>query len=289
MSVLVLAVMLLLPIRAGGERTDGPHLWLVLNLTIAVVLVLYVLLSLGVQLAGVDADAPELAQHLAAHPEQQRLLTRWLERARWARFVGGFAGVVACVLATNFRGSLLLFGTAGIYLGAMIAELHHARRPAGPRAARLEVRRVSDYLTTRDLRWMVGVAVVAAALGFLGAWDADTRTAMWWGLAVLAVLALTRLMQQRVASRARPAVSPELTRADDLARELAIGRGLARPATYLGLAMLAEATDSLTSLLGDLATFLGTVCWFTAAVLWWQNRRLGLDFLKENASGPVIA
>lgn len=289
LSVFVLAVMLLLPIRAGGERTDGPHLWLVLNLTVAVVLVFYVLLSLGVQLAGVDADAPELAQHLAAHPEQQRLLTRWLERARWARFVGGFAGLVACLLATNFQGSLLLFGAGGIYLGAMIAELHHARRPAGPRVARIEVRRVGDYLTTRDLRWMVGVGIVAAVLGFLGLWDGDTRSASWWALAALAALGLTRLMQERVVTRARPAVSPELTCADDLARELAIGRGLARPATYLGLAMLAEATDSLTPLLGDLASFLGTVCWFTAAVLWWQNRRLGLDFLKEGVRGPVIA
>ena len=288
LGVLLLAFVLLVPVRAGDHR-DDTQLWLWLNLPIAVAVLVYVLAGVGAQFSGVDTDVPELARHLAAHPEQQRLLTRWLARARWARFVGGVAGLVACGLATNLRGNLLLFGTAGIFVGAVLAELHHVRRPHGPRTARLEVRTVGDYLLTSDARWMVGVAIAAAATASLGAFDGDTRGATWWAFAALGVLGLTRLVQQRVASRARPAVSPELTRADDLARELAIGRGLARPATYVGLALLSEAADSLQPLLGSAASVLTSACWLTAFVRWWQNRRLGLDFLKQRTQEPVIA
>jgi hypothetical protein len=288
LGTLLLAFALLVPVRAG-DNDDNTQLWLWLNLPIAAAVLVYVLANIGMQFAGVDADAPQLARHLAAHPEQQRLLTRWLERARWARFVGGFAGLVAWVLATNLRGSVLLFGTAGIFVGAVLAELHHVRRPAGPRTARLEVRTIGDYLLTSDARWMIGVGIAALVATIVGALDDGTRAASWWALAALGVLGLTRLVQQRVASRARPAVSPELTRADDLARELAIGRGLARPATYVGLALISEAADSLQPLLGGAASLLTIACWLTAFVRWWQNRRLGLDFLMQVPRAPVVS
>jgi hypothetical protein len=84
-------------------------------------------------------------------------------------------------------------------------------------------------------------------------------------------------------------VSPELTRADDLARELAIGRGLARPATYLGLAILSKAAERMEPMIGGAAPLLAFAFWLTALSLWWQNRRLGLDFLKQRPIEPVIA
>lgn len=289
LGIVVLAVLTLLPVRVGGDDAGYPRVWLVLNLTILVVVLFYVLFSIGVQFSGVDAEAPVLANLLAAHPEQRRLLTRWLERARWARFVGGFAGVVACALATRFQGGLLLFGTAGIFLGAVAAELHHVRRPSGPRTARLEVRTVREYLLPNDEHWMIGVAALATASGIAGVWRDDTRAATWWAVAALVVLGVTRVMQVRVASRARPAVSPELTRADDLARELAIGRGLARPATYLGLAILSKAMHHFEPIIGVTAYLLALALWYTAFVRWWQNRRLGLDFLMQVPRGPVVS
>lgn len=288
LAVVVLAAFFVVPVARGGE-TSSSYVWLALTATIAIVLVVYVLLSLLVQFAGVDADAPVLAQLLAAHPDQRRLLTRWLERARWARFVGGFCGVLTWLLATNAQGGLLLYGTAGIFLGAVAAELHHVRRPSGPRTARLEVRTVREYLLERDERWMIGVAAVAAVCGLAGVWRTDTRAATWWAAAALGVLAVTRVMQQRVASRARPAVSPELTRADDLARELAIGRGLARPATYLGLAILSKSAERLEPMIGGVAVALAFGFWVTALVRWWQNRRLGLDFLMQVPHAPVVS
>ncbi len=286
----MLAVAAIIPVRTNdGNGLSSTDAWLVVTLAVLLTILFYVLLSLGLQLAGMDGEAPRIAQHLAADPDQQRLLQRWLERARWARFVGGFAGVITWVLGTQTNGDVLVLGTGGIATGAVLAELHHIRRTSGPRTARIEVRSVTDYLTRRDARRMIGVAVVAGGAAITGAWDGDTRAAMWWGLGALLALGVTRLAQQRVATRARPAVSDKLTRADDLARELAIGRGLARPATFFALALVARACFALESTIGDLAQVLGVAAWLCAFVLWWQNRRLGLDFLMSGTRDPVIA
>jgi len=279
-----------IPIRmSDGSSTSGKDLWLALNLAILFTVAFYVLLSLGLQFAGVDDGAPKVARGLATEPEQQRLLQRWLERARWARFVGGFAGVVAWFLGTQLNGDVLVLGTGGIAAGAVLAELHHVRRPAGPRAARLEIRSVSDYLTRTDARRMIAVAAAACIAVLVGVWNADTRTATWWGIGALVALGIGHFAQQRVATRSRPAVSPILTRADDLARELAIGRGLARPFTFFALALVARACFALEPTIGGLAQVLGVGAWLIAFVLWWQNRRLGLDFMMTGQRGPLIA
>jgi len=252
-------------------------------------LALVVLVLLLRQLAGVDRDAPGIAAALAAEPEQRRLLTRWLLRARWARWVGGFCGVLAWLLATNARADVLLFGTAGIAFGAVAAELHHLRRARGPRTARLEVRTVRDYLMPYDARQMIRVAVVAVALAVAAAWSSHTRNATWWAIAAIVVLGLCRLAQWRVATRARPALSPSLTRADDLVRELAIGRGLARPATFLALALIARAGFAMRPSVDVLGTLIGVVAWCYAYTLWWHNRRLGLDFMIDEPRQPILS
>jgi hypothetical protein len=248
----------------------------------------FVGLSLVLRLAGVDSDAPAIAQHLAADPQQQRLLQRWLERARWARFVGGLAGLLVWLLATMANGDVLMFGTGGIAIGAVLAEMHHIRRANGPRSARIQARQVSDYLLDRDARWMIGVGTVALITATIGVWSPDTRASTWWGLGACAALGLSRVAQQRVATRARPAVSQNLTRADDLARELAIGRGLARPSTIFALALVARSCFELEPMIGAAAPTLGVAAWITAFVLWWQNRRLGLDYLTSGQREPVL-
>jgi hypothetical protein len=92
-----------------------------------------------------------------------------------------------------------------------------------------------------------------------------------------------------VATRARPALSPTLTRADDLVRELAICRGLARPATFLALALLARAAFALRPTLGLAGSLLGFAAWCYAFTLWWHNRRLGLDFLRDEMRRPILS
>ncbi len=205
----------------------------------------------------------------------------------WARFVGGFAGVIAWIFGTQARGDLLVLGCGGIAAGAFIAELHHLRRPSGPRTARLDRRTVGDYLMIADARRMAGVVAVAGVLAIVGLLKSRGHVVAW-GIAAAVVIGLAHLGQRRVAGRARPAVSEKLTAADDLVRELAIGRGLARPATYLGLAMVANAAYALQPT-GNGWGAIGFVARGYALYLWWHNRRLGLDFLLTSARQPLLA
>lgn len=288
-AAVMLVAAFILPVRAGDDGRSSTSPWLVVLLAVLFTLAFFVVLSLGLQLAGVDGDARTIARHLAKDPDQQRLLRRWLERARWARFVGGFGGLIVWVLGTQTHGDLLVLGTGGIAAGAALAELHHIRRASGPRTARIEVRTVRDYLLRRDALSMIFVAIAALVVGIGAAWDSATRAASWWAAGSLAALGVARLAQQRVATRARPAVSDKLTAADDLVRELAIGRGLARPFTFFALALLARACFALEPTIGDAAQVLGAIGWLCALVLWWRNRRLGLDFMKSGQRSPVLA
>jgi hypothetical protein len=253
------------------------------------VLVLVFFFNTTLQLAGFDGEASEIAEHLATDPDQRRLLARWLGRARWARLVGGFSGCLIWILGTQMQGDLLLLGTGGIAAGATLAELHHIRPRKGPRSARLDVRSVGDYMMRQDARRMIGVGLVACAVAVVGVVASDARAAMWWGLAAATALGAARLAQERVATRPRPAVSDKLTRADDLARELAIGRGLARPATFFALALVARGFYSMAPAIDELAGLLGGAAWVYALYLWWHNRRLGLDFLLTEAREPVLS
>jgi hypothetical protein len=276
---------LLIVARSGGDSSARSATQVVL-LVVLGTLVALVVLGFGLQLAGFDSEAEDIARGLTTDPEQQRLLERWLTRARWARLVGGFSGVLASALAVNGQRDILLFGTGGIAVGAMFAEFHHVRRRRGPRTARLDVRRVDDYLLASDRNRMIGVAVAALAVGTLAL--ALRPAAVWWALAALVVLGLARLMQQRVAGRPRPAVAQKLLRADDLARELAIGRGLARPMTYFALTLIARAGYSMMTNSHTVGRTIGVVAWLYALYLWWNNRRLGLGFVVDEPRGAAL-
>jgi hypothetical protein len=286
-----IAVVVTLGALLFTARTNGTDRWTagrIVAVALFGALAVFVLVVLLRHLAGIDNEATDIGAGLATDPEQQRLLARWLQRARWARWVGGFCGLLAWMLATNGKGDVLAFGTAGIALGAVAAELHHLRRACGPRTARLDVRTIDDYLPRFDAHQMLGVAIATSVVGLTGVWSADTRTAAWWAIAAVAVLGLCRLAQRRVATRARPALSPSLTRADDLVRELAISRGLGRPATYLAVAFLARALFALRPTLGGYGAFLGVLAWCYAVNIWWHNRRLGLDVMVDEHRQPIL-
>lgn len=283
--LLGVGVPVLVAVPSGNSRDA----WTLVGIVLLIGAGSVALLGVGLRLAGFDADATAIAQGLAARDDQRRLLERWLVRARWARFVGGTSGVIVFVLGTNGRGDVLLLGSGGIAIGAALAEVHHVRRHRGPRTARLDVRTVGDYLLATDARWMIAVAAAGAATAVAGAVHASTRGACWWGGAALVVIVLARLIQQRVADRPRPAIPESLVHADDLARELAIGRGLARPATYVGLAMVAHGCRALQPELHGMASLAATIATIFAFVRWWQNRRLGLDFVIDTPRPPVVA
>ena len=285
-------VLIILPVafvaRASDTRDGGTTAVAVAGMALLVVALVVVLVQLGRMLAGNDPDVARLAEGLAPDPDQQRLLSRWMLRARRARNIGGLCGLVVWMLGTSAKGDLLLCGVGGIALGAMFAELHSARPPRGPRMATLDVRRVGHYLDDRDRNRMVGVASAAAVLCVTAVAIDGLGTSLWCGGAALGILGAAHVVQRRVASRPRSAIGASLRHADDLARELAIGRGLARPATYFGLALLARGAFTLGPDAGDLGTFVGVAAWIYALGLWWSNRRLGLDFLLQRPE-PVPA
>ncbi|MDH4366387.1 MAG: hypothetical protein OEY70_20080, partial [Acidimicrobiia bacterium] len=166
------------------------------------------------------------------------------------------------------------------------AELHHWRRPdgGGARAADLTRRRLSDY-TAPGEQWLLGAvatgAVVLAASDLAGvpARTTDRGPGWPWAGAALGVVAVVAAMQWRIVSRRRPALPPELRRADDLARRLAVSRGMAQPGLALALTLLAEALTRLG--LGLVAA----ICWLLAVGVWLGTRRLGLDKLL---SAPAL-
>ena len=91
----------------------------------------------------------------------------------------------------------------------------------------------ADWRQTRIVATILATGVLVAAI-----LRADIRTAAWYAGATLVALVLVRAVQHRVATRPRSALGDSLTAADDLARELAIGRGLAQPVTYAGVSLL---------------------------------------------------
>ena len=284
--LMVLPIVMLVRVSDDGSANISVGAYLMLAIVLLVVAI--TLVQVARMFAGVDPEVPQLAQHLASDPDQQRLLTRWMLRARRARNIGGICGILVWVLGTSIQGDLLLCGVGGIALGAMLAELHVVRRQPGPRTATLDVRALGDYLTDRDRNRMLGVAAAALVLATTGIAVDGNGVALWSGTAALIVLGAAHLVQRRVASRPRPAIGESLRHADDLARELAIGRGLAQPATYFGLALLARGAFALRPELGDGLALVGVAAWICALVLWWSNRRLGLDFLLETRQ-PALA
>lgn len=258
----------------------------IVSIVVAVTIALIAGLNLLLNIAGVDPQASEIAGRLAVDPDQQRLLTRWLERARWARFLGGLCGLLAWFLGTQAHGNLFAWGFGGIAAGALAAELHHFRRAPGPRTARLEVRSVRNYLWPFAAWHMVGAAAGGGVIATVGL-VVDDRVAVACGAGAVAAIGIGHLAQRRVAHRPRPAIPDTLRAADDLARELAIDRNIAWPCTYFALSLAAAG-----ALHGDQPTaiaILGIVAQFYAIGLWWRNRRLGLDFLLHATREPVLA
>ena len=287
-AILLMVLPAVMLVRVSDDGSSGVGLGTYVVLALVLIVVAVTLVQIARMFAGVDPEVPLLAEHLAPDRDQQRLLTRWMLRARRARNIGGICGVIVWVFGTSVQGDLLLCGVGGIALGAMLAELHVVRRQKGPRTATLDVRSVGDYLSDQDRNRMLAVGGTALALTATASAVDGFGVAVWSGLAALVVLGAAHLVQRRVASRPAPAIAASLRHADDLARRLAIGRGLAQPATYFGLALVARGAFALRPEVGDIAVLLGVAAWICALVLWWSNRRLGLDFLLDRRE-PALA
>ncbi len=290
-GVVLAAVLMVVAALVSGPLGIGAR-WLgglgVLLAVVVIAIALNSLYGLVMMLAGVDPDARLIASSLVPGAAEQQLLTRWLVRTRWARNVGGWAGVAWWMFGTSGQGDLMLYGVGGLSLGSMAAQLHHVRTQPGPRTASLDDRSIASFVVSKRLSRMAAVVVGAALLVGLGIAASVWRSAAF-GAGAAGIIGLTYLVQWRVARRPRPALSVDIERADNLARALAIDRGLAQPSVYFGLALLAHGFVLLRDPLGGVSIAVSVVLWMLAMGLWLENRRLGLDWLIPRSSTPVAS
>jgi hypothetical protein len=280
-AAVIAVAMVTLLVRGGDDVAGASSILGPVLIAVLVLLALGALVGAGAMFAGVDPDARLIASRLTTGSEPRRLLARWLRRTRWARNVGGASGIAWWIFGTSAQGDLLVHAIVGIALGSMASQLHHVRPGTGPRTASLARRTVADYLPVTLARQMIVVASAAVLVAVVGLVTDGGIGAVPWAVAAMVVIGAAHLVQRRVASRSRPALPDPLERADDLARELAIGRGLAQPAVYCALALLAHGSGRLVPAVGGIATAVSVLAWLSALVLWWRNRGLGLDHLVD--------
>lgn len=261
--------------RSPGQTTAGELVLFGLVLAISGL----GLFSLGLSLAGHDPAAERVAGELATDPAARLLLTRWLARTRWRRWLGGLLGAVTGLLVLGSGAGMASLALAGLMIGSCSAELHHLRgnRRSGPRTAGLTQRRLGDYTVRRE---QMGLGIVAAGslVALVAGLVAAEPTGVRWAALGLLTLAATLALQWRIAVRRRPALPAELHEADDLARHLAVSRGVARPGLALGSAFLAQAVGALG------VSSLAAVIWVVAVGLFWWGRGLGIDRLATRST-----
>ncbi len=281
------ALTTLLATSTSAAGNGGSNIVGLLILAGLVGLVTYALASL---LLFEDREATALASRLAAEPDSLALIDRWLQRTRFARNLGGLAGLVLWV-STWTNGvngaTMIAFGMGGVLVGAIVSELHRTRPMTGARTASLAPRALSSYLVVRDQRRAAVLVVVWIALGGVAIGNGAQTGILALAALAIATLGAVRALQWRVATRPRPALPDRLLRADDLVRELAVTRSLAQPSNIFALALLVPAFKMLgTADPTSGADFLQAIA-FVLAVWWWaKNKRLGLDWLLDR---PALA
>ncbi len=256
-------------------------------ITFAVAAVGSALFALTTYLVGYDPEADQIAGRLSSDPAARLLLSRWLLRCRWRRWLGGMLGFVfgVCLLDNALHLSRpVICGLAGLAAGSWSAELHHLARVRDrlPRTAELVPRRMAAYTVRSEQTAVMLLGAAAAALTATSAF-LHRPAGTWWAGGALASTVLIIAFQYRIVSRRRPGLPPELHQADDLLRRLATSRAVARPGLALGLALLAQAAGALHAHPVSLA------CWLAAVAVFWHNRRLGLGLGLGQADNPARA
>lgn len=247
----------------------------------------------------------QLVADVPATPATVALLERWRDRAhRWRQVVAVPAVVGSIVGNLVLRQSVdvgvgahpawadpLLTGLVGAFLGAIAAEAHHLRtRSSGPRTVDLTPRDVRAYLPHPDRRRLValGIAAAVATLGALVLVDGHVPTL---GLLALALAVVVPVTQHGIVTRARPALAPDLRRADDAVRRLAVrsvdeaGAGAMILLVAWQLAPVYTAVDAPTGV--ETAMGVAQLASLVLAVVWWRRshpRRLLPDVAA--ALGP---
>lgn len=232
--------------------------------------------------------AERIAAATTTTPAGRALVERFVGRSRRFRTVGGIVGIAVSLVVVSIRTDStdvtigFLPALAGAVIGSIVAESFRIRRTRGPRSASLEPRADSDYGDeVADRREMIvgGAWLLATGMGIL---QVDATT-LGLGLIVAAITAVRRWAQRRIALRGRPALDPDLSRADDEVRRMAVRHGIARPSVTLMTLLVAGQTAALqvhhpeASGMRNLLGIVSLVLTGTALVWWWTNRNFGFS------------
>jgi hypothetical protein len=249
-----------------------------------------------------------LVAGVVATPATVALLTRWRDRAARWRTAAALPVVLATIGASvAIRQQVnvgigdhpawsdpLLMGLLSVFVGAILAELHHLRpRRAGVRAAHLAPREVGDHLPPRARIRSVALAVSALVASTLAVTVGGQRVPLL-GLLALLVAGLVPVVQRGIVGRGRPAVAASLLAADDAVRRLAVrsvdeaGAGVVLLLTAWQLAPTytvasVAAPVTVVMIVAQLAS-LGV------AIVWWRRsdpRRLLPDVPRALGAGAV--
>ncbi len=262
-------ILILIPIVVVGPATESAR---ITTLVLALAGLAFLFL-LAVNLSGRDPDAEARALVVAPDPLSAALFARWMRRSRHFRFVGGLAGgIMGLAFADGSLMPVLIGILAGIAVGGAAAEIHSVgRRESAPQSADMSVRHLRDYVTRTDsvaLAAVAGAAVVmiaGAVLGLVGG-----NGIVWASATALLAVGGAASMQWAVSVRRRPALSPDLRRADDLMRRLAATQGFTRPAIAFALMMLSQ---GLATLGNSIAVTVAVLILWTLALAWYVASR----------------
>lgn len=184
-------------------------------------------------------------------------------------------------------------GLVGSLGGTIAAEAFRLRRhPVGPRTASLRPR--DDALTADDVTARRERIVGIIALIAIGTAVA-AGTALGAALAAgsLLLLGVRRWAQQRIATRPRPALPPDLVDADQIVRRLAAVHGIGRPATTAATLALSVAFGQIGRSSGVAETGLASLALLVVgAAWWWSDTRYGETARRPGASvlvGAIVA
>lgn len=235
------------------------------------------------------ATGARLVSDVPPTPSTIALLERWRDRTTRWRLAVAVPAVIASLGLSIVAGQSvevgvgshpawadpLLVGLVGAFGGAIAAEMHHLRpqHARRPRTVDLAPRDLGAYLPhgSRRRLFLIGLAGLAAVIAEV----VLVGGVPILGLGALGLLALVPVTQSGIVRRGRPALVPELRRADDAVRRLAIrsvdeaGAGASLLLVAWQLAPVYSTVD-----LPEIAEFglvAAQLACLVIAVLWWRR------------------
>jgi hypothetical protein len=250
-----------------------------------------------------DVRALHLLSGVPVTLSTDRLFAAYLSRARryrtgwsvagWLSGLGlGFAFGHAVGIGGGGNaayGDLLLVGFGGYLAGAIVAELHHLRRPRSQvRMASVVPRRFDQYATAKA-QWLLRTLAMAAAVAVVTelAFVRNQTGVAGFAIAALCVWAIVERTQRAVVGRPRPAMPEDLARGDDAIRSVSVqslalgGAGLV---SFLMVWAARTAGDSWWAPVSAACRFglffLGIALALRARRLVWPNRRSEVEGIR---------